>query len=104
MAEQIAFPAPISPTPPTTLRVSLLVLDALNDRIVVDLRQWNGTTFGAYAERVMETGPTAAALLIQLNKANLSVKSLHTRVLEWALAKLIAEGKAASGTISGSVP
>jgi hypothetical protein len=104
MAEQIAFPAPIAPPSPTVFRVALLVLDAFNERIIVDLRDWNGTTFGSIVERVMETGPVAVTLMVGLNKANLTTKSLHTRALEWALATLVTRGKATAGTISGTVP
>jgi hypothetical protein len=104
MAEQISFPAPIAPPAPTVFRVALLALDDYNDRVIVDLRDWNGTTFGTIVERVMETGPAAVTLMTGLNKANLTVKSLHTRALEWALAKLVTEGRATAGTISGSVP
>lgn len=105
MAEQVDFPAPIAGPSPTRYRVCLIVFDDLNDRVIVELREWNGTVFGLQAERVMETGPAAVALMTALNKANLTVKSLSVRALEWATAKLVAEGRATSpGTISGSVP
>lgn len=42
---------------------------------------------------------TATALMIVLNKANLSVKSLHKRVLEY----LVTDGQLEVGTITGVV-
>lgn len=43
-------------------------------------------------------GAVATSLMVTLNKANLSVKSLHKRILEY----LITDGKIA-GTITGTV-
>lgn len=55
---------------------------------------------GPQAERreVHYNGPTATSLMVTLNKANLSTKSLHKRILEY----LVTDGKLA-GTITGAV-
>lgn len=67
--------------------------------------QWRGAHIGIVLEgsdnerrEVHYNGPTATALMVALNKANLSVKSLHKRILEY----LVADGKLA-GVITGAV-
>ncbi len=76
----------------TDYRVSLLVLDVEGAHIVIHLRGTNGER-----HEYRYDDPDATPLLVALNKANLSVKSLQRRVLE----RLIADGKLA-GSIAGS--
>lgn len=45
------------------------------------------------------SGTEATTLMVALNKANLSTRSLHRRILD----RLVADGKVA-GTVAGSVP
>lgn len=78
-------------TPVSKYRVARLLLDWEGQGIQIGLYE-NGIfqTFGYF-------GAEATQLMTALNKADLSVKSLHRRILE----KLIADGKI-SGTISGA--
>jgi len=85
-----------------TYRLIGLVLDWERAFIGIRLRGENGEiksfTYGGDAPGVTpEDKSTALALMVALNKANLTIKSLHRRVLE----RLIADGKL-SGSISGS--
>ena len=71
-------------------------------KIVLD---WQGSTIEVHLKDDQDTpsvvtyaGATATNLMIILNTANLSVKSLHKRVIE----KLMLDGKLPSGDITGS--
>ena len=90
--EQIDLTAPITTPATTNYRVVRLFLDWPNGLINIDLADENGkiTAF-------QYTNAAATSLMIFLNTANLSIKSLHRRILE----KLVADGKLA-GTISGT--
>jgi len=62
---------------------------------------WKDNTGKLYNHTYRNTATTptlATDLLIALNKANLSIKSLHRRILE----RLAADGLLATGTITGS--
>lgn len=87
----IAYPAPVSTV--TAWKVDQLFLHWTNPRIRIGL-------LGPAGERleVNYFGPTATTLMTTLNKANLSTKSLHKRILEY----LVTDGKIA-GTITGAV-
>lgn len=63
-------------------------------QIVVRLRATDGT----YSDQVYE-GATATTLMIALNKANLSTRSLNQRIFD----RLIADGRIV-GAVAGSVP
>lgn len=76
----------------TNYRVLRLDLNWADAYIHIELRGTNGERF-EYAYR----GAVATNLMIALNKANLSIKSLHRRVLE----QLDADG-ILDGTISGT--
>jgi hypothetical protein len=90
--EKITLAAPeVTPAITTTdYQLASLLLDLEASRIVVTLKGTNG-------ERRQVIYEDAAATLKALNTANLTVKSLHRRVME----KLIADGKVA-GTIAGT--
>lgn len=94
MAETIILTTPeVTPQITTTdYRVVYLLLEWEQAFIVIHLRGTNGERKVARYE-----GSEATTLMQTLNKANLSIKSLHCRILE----KLIADGKL-SGSISGS--
>lgn len=92
MAEIITLASPITMPSITDYRVVQLTFDWTNPAIGIGLRGSNGES-----AQFQYTGAQATALMIALNKANLSVKSLHRRVIE----QLIADGKLA-GTVSGS--
>lgn len=79
-------------TPVTWYRVSRLSMDWPAQHIWIRLAGPNG-------EDLAHTyvGAQATALMTALNKANLSTKSLHKRIIE----QLVADGVLA-GTISGS--
>lgn len=90
--EQIDLTVPITAPSTSTYRVIRLILDWPNGEIDITLADENGKT-ATFGYRNAE----ATALMLTLNTANLSVKSLHKRILE----KLIADGKLA-GTVSGT--
>lgn len=95
MAEQIDLTQPYQPDPRQATAFTVERID-LN---------WGAQSIGIEIEdaasgvrRVIHyEGETAVQLMIGLNKANLSTKSLHRRVLE----RLLADGHLA-GTISGT--
>ena len=69
------------------------------------LLQWKGAHIGITLEgtegerrEIHYNGETATSLMTILNKANLSVKSLHKRILEY----LVTDGKI-TGTVTGAV-
>lgn len=94
MAETVQLTTPeVTPEVRTTdYRVIYLALDWANALIVIHLRGTNGER-----KEHRYIGSTATALMTQLNKLDLTVKSLHRRILE----RLIADG-AIAGSISGS--
>lgn len=92
MSEQLDLTAAIVPPSQTSYRVSRLTLDWDGQLIRVGLTASDGTAFD-----VSYTGTTAVQLMTTLNSANLSLSSLHKRILN----KLVADGKIAAGTVSG---
>lgn len=90
----LTTPAPYPPPGPATANWKVDELHFLwtARKIEIILRGENGER-----RNVSYQGDIAAALMTALNVANLSVKSLHRRVIE----RLIADGHLA-GTISGS--
>lgn len=92
MSEQLDLTVPVQPPSTLTYRVTVLHLDWPNGVINVTLVDNNGV-----ARTVTYTNAEATTLMGILNTANLSVKSLHKRILE----KLVADGKL-TGTISGT--
>jgi hypothetical protein len=92
MAELITLTAPIVPPSVTDYRVTGLLLNFGGQKLTVELTGTNG-------EKLTHSyvGSTAIALMVALNKANLSIKSLQRRVLE----RLVSDGVLA-GAISGS--
>ena len=93
MAEQHTLTTPITQPAITTYRVARIVLDW--DAAVVDI-----VTVDSGGHRVEHryTGSTATGLMVQLNKANLSVNSLHKRALQ----RLVADGLLGAGVVTGS--
>jgi len=99
MAEIVTLTTPLPAT--ATLRIADLDLHVRGSIIRIVLAEWangawvpNGRTIEA-----QYVGSAADALMLALNKANLTTQSLHTRVI----AQLIADGKLV-GVVSGSVP
>ena len=92
MAELITLTTPVVPPTLTTYSVRMIALDRDAATISIRLRGTNGET-----KTCSYNGPAASALIVSLNKANLSVTSLERRVLD----RLIADGELA-GTVSGS--
>ena len=90
--EQVDLAVPVIPPSITSWRVSLLHLDWPGAQIQIGLLGPNGETAGH-----VYSGLDAMNLMTALNTANLSVKSLHRRVME----RLIADGRLL-GTISGT--
>ncbi len=95
MAEQVNLTNPYQPDPRATSTFQVSRLD-LN---------WEGAEISIYlidpVSKIRRAfryeGQTALNLMIALNKANLSIKSLHRRVIE----QLINDGKL-EGSVSGS--
>ena len=93
MAERLDLPTPEQAAPGTaTWKPILLHMNWEQATIKIGFRGDNGeyTSIGY-------NGTEASNLMISLNKANLSTKSLHKRIME----KAVADGKL-SGTISGA--
>jgi hypothetical protein len=91
MAEKIDLAAPDQSRPGTSeYRIAGLFLNVEDEYIEINLR-------GANAELRVERYADALDLIIALNKANLSTKSLQRRIME----RLIADGRLA-GSISGT--
>ena len=74
-------------------QVDLLTLDWAGARIRIELRCLTTGKRRAFDY----TGPTATAMMVALNKANLSTNSLHKRVLN----QLITDNKL-EGSVAGS--
>jgi hypothetical protein len=90
--EQLDLTAPVQPPSVTTYTIDSLNLNWSVASIDVVLKDNIGNTL-----TFNYNGPTAVTLMLALNTANLSIKSLYRRVLE----KLVADGKI-SGTVSGT--
>lgn len=87
MAELITTTIPATVT---SLRVSKLHLNVDSDSIYIELKGSGQSHSFSYV------GQEAATMMQALNKANLTIKSLHRRVME----KLLADGKL-TGLIEG---
>jgi len=93
MAEQLDLATPIAAPSRTTYSVQRIVLDWPAAAIQVWVK--GSDTVEVFAEW---TGAPATALMIALNKANLSTSSLQKRVLQ----QLVTDGKLPAGTVSGA--
>lgn len=94
MAEKLSLTTPVTPAIPATndYTVRSLFLGWDEQRIVVIVRDNNGTTTTATWD-----GAPAVALMLAINKANLTNNSLHKRVLN----QLVTDGKLPTGTVTG---
>ena len=93
MAEQLDLASPEQDAPGTvTWTPFLLHLNWERATIKIGFRGDNGEYTSVGYE-----GAAATTLMVTLNKADLSTKSLHRRIME----KVVADGKL-SGTISGT--
>lgn len=97
MPEMLTLAVPLPAT--STLRIADVDLNVRGSLIRIVFAEWAG---GAWVENGREiiatwSGAPAESLILALNVANLSVKSLHRRVMEQA----ITDGKLA-GAISGT--
>jgi hypothetical protein len=99
MAEIITLTKAIPAT--STLRIADLDLNVRGSMIRVVIADWDGTGWVVNGREIVVyyNGATADALMLALNKANLTTLSLHQRVI----AQLITDGKLA-GVASGTVP
>ena len=95
MAEQINLTSAYQPDPRTASQFQIARID-LNWRAASIVIEVFDSSSGLSRAFVYD-GDTATTLMVALNKANLSTKSLQKRVLE----KLAADGLLA-GTISGT--
>jgi hypothetical protein len=93
--EQYALTTPIVPTGPatTTYTVRRIVLAWDEQLIQITLRDNNNDQITHVYQ-----GSAATALMVALNKANLTIKSLQRRVIE----QLVADGKLPAGSVTGS--
>lgn len=92
MPELLTLTTPVAKPSITDYRVSLLQFDWTGAAILVRLKSNSGEELTH-----IYSGATATALMVALNKANLTNNSLHRRVI----AQLIVDG-VVTGTISGS--
>lgn len=93
MAEQLDLTTAIVPATRTNYKVQALYLDWAAQVIRIDLLGSDGVAAGA-----LYTGTEAVNLMTTLNTANLSIQSLHKRILN----KLVTDGKLPAGTVSGT--
>lgn len=91
MAEKLDLTTPIT-RPTNSFHVTYMGLDWKNARITIDLEGDDGSPLHHTYE-----GAKATTLMTALNKANLSIKSLHRRIIE----QLVTDGFLA-GNISGA--
>lgn len=93
MAEKVTLTVPVTRPSVTDYIIGSLHLDWSGSRIDVTLLGSDGsTTTASY------TGATALTLMSALNTANLSVTSLHKRVVQ----RLQTDGLLGAGSISGT--
>src|SRR5687767_11917853 len=97
MAELITLASAhvVDPRQTPTFTVDSLLLNWKDKRIVIHLGGNGVQRMIEYAD--LPENPVATNLMVALNKANLSTKSLHKRVLE----RLVTDGHIA-GTIGGT--
>lgn len=88
--EQLTLTAPISVT---TYQVSLVLFDWDRAYIQVIVKDSAGKLV-----QCTYTGATATSLMVALNKANLSVQSLHRRIIS----QLVTDGQLPGGNVTGS--
>ena len=93
MAEQCTLTTPETSPTNTYWSVASLSLDWPNARVDIRLKGTNGES-----KHHSYNGTIATTLMVALNKANLSITSLHARILQ----RLVTDGVIA-GTISGVV-
>lgn len=93
MAETVTLTSPeVTPQITTTdYRVAYLQMDWDRASIVIHLRGTNSER-----KEIRYDGPEASSLMVALNKANLSIKSLQRRILE----RIVADGKIV-GAVTG---
>lgn len=82
-----------TPLSTASVIVARLILDWEGAAIYIVLRAPDGRRL-----EYNYSGATATALMVGLNKANLSVKSLHKRIIE----QIVADHAELAGVISGS--
>lgn len=82
-----------SPISVTSYTIEFLWLDWQNAKIVIRLVDQTGIV-----STYQYDGAAATALMISLNKANLTTSSLHKRVLQ----QLVTDGKLTAGTVTGT--
>jgi hypothetical protein len=92
--ERVDLTTPETKPSNTSYRPVRVVLDADLPAIEIWLKGDNGEVASCHY-----TGPTAQALLVALNKADLSTRSLNQRILD----RVVADG-CLVGTVAGSVP
>jgi len=85
----------------STLRVASLYINVRGSMLQVVLADWNGIGWTVNGREIIcnYNGAVADSLMLALNKANLTIQSLHQRVI----AQLITDGKII-GVASGTVP
>lgn len=93
MPETLTLTVPVVPPTRATYTPTRLLLDWGAAVISVTLLGSDGESV-----TVEWTGAPATALMVALNKANLSVNSLHKRVLQ----QCVADGKLPAGTVTGA--
>lgn len=91
--EQLDLTTPLTTPNVTYYRVTRVYMDFPAAFIKIDLVDTNSRELTH-----TYTNSTATTFMVALNKANLSVKSLHRRIIE----RLQADGVLPAGTISGS--
>ena len=88
--EALTLTTPISISSYT---IQYILFDWEHAKIIVVLKDQTGIE-----SKYQYDGAPATALMVALNKANLSTSSLHKRVLQ----QLVADGKLTGGTVTGT--
>jgi hypothetical protein len=93
MPEQLDLTTPIVPPSRTSCVMTLLTLDWTASAIVARVNFSDG-----FEQMVYYNGPVALTLMRQLNKANLTIKSLQRLAIE----RFVLDGKLPAGSVSGA--
>lgn len=96
--EQITFDAAVDP-PQLVFRLTMMSLDWPNSLITIQLRPWDGTSFGDRIITATYTGDDAKLLMNALDhKVDTRAESLTSRIIK----RLKADNKIPAGALSGT--
>jgi hypothetical protein len=95
--EALTLTTPVTKPSLTVWHVARLTLDWDANTVIVQLKGNNGEDLAKSYDAT--TNPTGAVLMVGLNKANLTTRSLNQRIFD----RLVADGVVV-GAVTGTVP